>query len=144
MNRIIWGFVVTTTIFSIGHHLDHAFRHHKVGWPFSDHFTGFSVALLFYVGILIGVILTRRGLIGPGFWSILAAVGFVYIVGSHYGPVAEDPPSFYSAEYGSSVKGALALTWLILFLLSLLGAAVYSARRWAMLRQRTPAPSVAQ
>jgi hypothetical protein len=119
------------------------FRHHSVGWPFSAHVTGFSVALLFYVVILIGVLLTRRGLLGPGFWAVIAAVGFVYAFGSHFGPFAADPPSNYAIEYGSRVKGALALGWLVLFLISLTAGCVYSAMRWAMLRQRSPMLPVA-
>src|SRR5947208_2589440 len=99
MSRTAWSLLAAINMLGIGHHFDHAFRHHLVGWPFADQFTGFTVALLFYVVVVIGILLTRRGVVGPGFWSILAAVSFVFMVGSHFGPVAEDPISNYVPEY---------------------------------------------
>jgi hypothetical protein len=143
MDRIVWSLVALTTIFSVGHHIDHASRH-LIGWPLNDHVTPFSYGLGFYVLIIVGSILSRRGVIGPGFWAILAGVGLLFIGGSHYGPFANDPPSTFAAAYGSQTKATFATLWLWGFLLSLAGAMVYSGRRWAMLRRQSLSPSVAR
>lgn len=134
MNRTVWTFVVLNTIGGIGHHIDHTFRGH-VGWPLIADVNGYTITLLIYVAILIGAILSRRDVVGPGFWAIFSAAGFVYTLLVHFVPASPDPPMRYAHDYGSSLLGALAMTWLGLFLLSLLSTTVYCARRWASLRQ---------
>jgi hypothetical protein len=133
MNRKVWILVVFNTIFSLGHHVDHAVRHH-IGWPLSHEVTPFTHALGIYVFILVGTILTRRGVVGPGYWSILAMIGIVFIVGTHFGPLAEDPVSAVMSEHATRTRGLIAVTWLVLFVTSLVTAAAYSGWRWAKLR----------
>ena len=134
MDRTIWTFVVLNTIGGLGHHVDHTLRH-KVGWPLTHDVNGYTITWLIYVVILIGAILTRRGVAGPFFWGFISAGGFVYTLVIHFA-VNIDPPAQYAAQYGSSVKGAIAVTWLVLFLISLASTAVYAFRRWAVLRQQ--------
>lgn len=143
MNRAIWILVVLTTIFSLGHHVDHALRGHA-GWPVQDRVTPFTLFLGIYVAIAIGALLSRRGTVGPGFWSILAAIGFAGITLTHFGPVADDPPARFASEYGSQTKGMISLIWLCGFEITLAVAMIYSGYRWMMLRSRAPAPEVAR
>jgi hypothetical protein len=143
MDRIIWSFVGSTTVLSIGHHIDHALRH-KMGWPLVHEVTPFTYALGFYVAIAIGAPLSTRGVVGPGFWAIVAMIGLAFLVPSHYGPIAEDPTSMFASAYGSQTKGMIALIWLWIFLLTLTIALVYCAYRWAVLRRQSLArPSAA-
>ena len=135
MDKTIWRLVVLITICSIGHHVDHALRH-RAGWPLTDHVTPYTYALGAYVAVIIGSILTRRGVVGPGYWSLLALAGALFIGLTHYGPAAEDPPSAFAAQYGSQTKAAMATVLLWVFLTSLVTATVYSGRRWMILRQR--------
>ena len=143
MNRAIWTLVVLNTIFSLGHHVDHALRHHA-GWPVESKVTPFTWFLGIYVAIAIGTVLSRRGMVGPGFWSILAAIGFVGITFTHFGPVAEDPPALFASEYGSQIKGMISLIWLCLFEVSLLAAVIYPGYRWMVLRRGAVVPEIAQ
>ena len=142
MDRTIWRLVVLITICSIGHHVDHALRHHA-GWPLTDHVTPYTYALGAYVLVIAGSILTRRGVVGPGYWSLFALGGALFIGLTHYGPGAEDPPSAFAAQYGSETKAAIAIAWLWLFLASLVTATVYCGRRWMILRQRALSSGVA-
>lgn len=143
MNRTIWILVVLTTMFSLGHHVDHALRHHA-GWPVENRVTPFTLALGIYVAIAIGTVLSRRGIVGPGFWSILAAIGVAFITLTHFGPFAEDPPARFASEYGSQTKGMMSLIWLCGFEITLAVAMIYSGYRWMLLRRRTLAPEVAR
>ena len=135
MDRIIWTGVALNTIGGLGHHIDHIFRR-RAGWPLIDEVNGWTITLLIYVVIFIGVILSRRKVVGAGFWALVSGLGFVYTTVIHFIPGSPDPPAEYVADYGSTVLGALALTWLALMLLSLLSTSVYSAQRWARLRQQ--------
>ena len=98
-----------------------------------------------YVVILIGVLLTRRGLVGAGYWALVAAAGFALVVVLHFGPLAKEHLSDLAGQYGGSrIKGAVAGWWLLLLLVSLAATTAYCTRRWAMLRQAVPAPSPAR
>jgi hypothetical protein len=108
VDRIIWSLAASTAILSFGHHVDHALRH-KIGWPLSHHVTPFTYALGIYVAIGVGAVLSKCGVVGPGYWAILALIGIVFVVGTHYGPFADDPPSTFAAAYGSETKATLAI-----------------------------------
>ena len=143
MDRIIWSLVLSTTVLSAGHHVDHALRHH-IGWPLSNHVTPFTYALFVYVAIAVGAVLSWRRVVGPGFWAILAAIGICFIGFTHFGPFAEDPPALFVRDYGGDqTKALLATIWLWMFLASLFTAMVYSAWRWSALRQRAAEPRLA-
>lgn len=143
MTRTGWTFVVLNTLGGIGHHVDHTLRH-NVGWPLNQHVNGYTITLLIYVVILIGVVYTRRGVLGTGFWLVMCIGGFVYTAGVHFLPGSPDPPAHYAALYGSGVYGALAVAWLLLFLLSLAVSGVYFARLWLDERQAARVTAVAQ
>lgn len=143
MNRKIWTLVVLTVILSVGHHVDHALRHHA-GWPVESQVTPFTYFLGIYVAIAIGTILSHRGTVGPGFWAILAAIGFLGITLTHFGSVAEDPPSLFASAYGIQVKGTIALIWLGLFELALATDFMYCGYRWTVLRKQTRASELAR
>ena len=134
MDRTIWILVVLNTILTFGHHVDHVVRH-RVGWPLDDHVTAFTFSLGFYVLIGVGVVLTRRGVVGPGFWSLLAASGFLFIGLLHFSPIAIDPIDMIVHDYPTRTGAAIALTWVALLVLALGYAAVYAGMRWAALRR---------
>ena len=136
MDKIIWSFVASNTLFSIGHHVDHTLRH-KIGWPLNHDVTPFTFALGVYVAVVAGTLLSRRGVVGPRYWAILSGIGVAFVAGTHYGPFADDPPSAFTAAYGSHTYATLATVWLWLFLLSLTAATLYCASRWAILRHRS-------
>jgi hypothetical protein len=142
MDRIIWSFVACNTIFSVGHHIDHSLRH-KIGWPLNHEVTPFTFALGVYVAVVGGALLSRRGVVGPGYWAILSGIGVAFVGGTHYGPFADDPPSAFAAAYRSQTSATFATVWLWLFLLSLIAATLYCAWRWAILHQRTGVASAA-
>jgi hypothetical protein len=142
MDRTIWTLVVLNTIGGIGHHVDHTFRH-NVGWPLNSHVNGYTITMLIYVVILIGAVLSRRGVVGPGFWAILCGGGLIYTALVHFVPGSPDPPGAYASQYGSTIKGTLAIVWLVLLLISLAVTLVYCTRKWAALRQSSPAQDIA-
>lgn len=135
MDRRLWLLVAATTALGLGHHVDHLIRGNHVGWPVIAEVTPFTWSLGFYPVILLGVVLSHRGVAGPGFWALLTAAGFFFVGLSHFGPVAAEPPADIVGAYRSPLAGRLALAWLAVFLVFLLGTALYGARRWSERRQ---------
>jgi hypothetical protein len=134
IDRKLLGLAVITTIFSIGHHVDHIVRGNHVGWPLIAQVTPFTLSLGFYPVIAIGFYLYARGRVGPGFWAILSLVGVLFVGLLHFGPWAVEPPRDILSPYRSAVAGWFALGWLVVFLILLLVTTIYSARLW--LRRR--------
>ena len=138
MNKTIWGLVGLNTLLGIGHHIDHTLRG-NVGWPLTDQVNGYTGAFSTYIVVVVGAILTRRRVVGPGFWAIVSAVVCVYVTVVHFAPHSPDPVSMYASAYGSRVKGALAIGWVLLTIAITGFSAVYCAARWSKSRQ-APVP----
>ena len=124
------GLALLTTIFSVGHHVDHVLRGNHVGWPLIPEITAFTYSLGFYPVIALGFYLYRSGRAGPGFWAVLASVGFLFVGVLHFGPFALEPPSDIVEPYGSAFAGYAALGWLVAFLILLAGTSLYAFRLW--------------
>ena len=121
---------LVSTLFSIGHTVDHVLRGNHVGWPLITEVTPFTYSFGFYPVIVLGILLYTRDRVGPRFWAILAGAGFLFVGLLHFGPLAVEPPSVIITPYRSIVAGYFALTWLVLFLVTLLATSVYAGWCW--------------
>lgn len=128
-NRLL-PLALLTMLFGIGHHVDHVIRGNHVGWPLIPELTPFTYSLGFYPMIALGLYLYLRNRVGPGFWAILAGVGFFFVGLLHFGPLAVEPPADILGPYSSKLAGYAALGWLVLFLLLLAATSLYAARLW--------------
>lgn len=134
---MLLGLVGVSVLFSVGHHVDHIIRGNHVGWPLIAEPTPFTYSFGFYPFILCGLFLYLRGHVGPGFWAVLASAGVLFVGPLHFGPFALEPPRDVLDPYTSPWAGYLALTWLVLFLLTLTATALYAALLWARARLHT-------
>lgn len=127
-HRRLITLVVVTTIFAVGHHVDHIIRGNHVGWPLIPDITAFTYSLLFYPFIVLGFYLFLRGRAAPGYWAILTGVGFAFVGLTHFGPLAVEPPGEILGPYDSALAGYVALGWLVAFLVALGVTSVYAVR----------------
>lgn len=106
--RTIYGLIALATLMSLGHHLDHIIRGNHVGWPLQPEPTPFTYSLGVYPLILLGLVLYRRGIVGPGYWALLSGGGAVFLSVIHFGPTAVEPPHDIIHLYEPRIVGWLA------------------------------------
>jgi len=119
--------VLAITLLSLSHHVDHLLRG-VTGWPLDDEFNPFTVSLFVYPLIVVALVLSRRGRVGPRFWTVLAGGGALFVLVVHLGPFAGDSVTRIPRQYGSTLAGVAALVVLACLLVALVGHCVYEAR----------------
>jgi len=120
--------VVAITVLSAAHHVDHVFRG-VTGWPLAGGFNPFTMSLVVYPVIAAGLVLSRRGRVGPRFWAILAGGGAAFVLVVHVGPAAGDSVTAIPDQYASPVADVAALVILGAFVAALAAHCLYEARR---------------
>lgn len=135
MSRPLYALVGAATLLAVGHHVDHVLRG-LTGWPLEPQLTAFTFSLLIYPAIAAGVLLSLNGRAGPGFWTILAAGGALFLVLVHVGPAAMDSVTQIPGGYPSPVAGVLALAELAALVAVLCLHAAYDATLWRRERSR--------
>lgn len=70
---------------------------------------------------------------------MLATFGVLFVGSTHFGPLAVELPEDVVGPYRSATAGYAALSWLIAFLVVLMGTAVYAGRLWR--RERGDGPT---
>lgn len=128
-----YRYVGIITLLSVAHHIDHVIRD-VTGWPFGGGFNAFSASLFVYPVIAAGVVLSRRGGAGPGFWTVLAGGAAVFLLVIHLGPAAGDDAVDIPSQYGSPIAAVVALVVLAALIVGLSAHAVYEFRRAAAAR----------
>lgn len=103
--------IAASTLFSIGHHVDHILRGNHVGWPLIPPVTPFTQSLGFYPVIAVGYLFYLKSKVGYAFWSILAGVGLGFVGLTHLGSVAREPPRDILGAYASPLAGLVAFLW---------------------------------
>lgn len=117
------------------HHLDHLVRGNHVGWPVQDEVNAFTFSLLVYPLILGGLILSRSGHAGPGYWMLVSGPGALLLAVVHLGPTAVEPPRDVIEPYKDTVVGALAFAVLLLLMAVVAASFAYEARAWRQERE---------
>ena len=121
---------------SAGHHLDHVIRGNAVGWPLTGEVNAFTYSLAIYPLIATGLVRSRAGRVGPGFWALVSGGGALFVAAVHFGPAAVEPPAAILGAYDPPLLGRLAFAWLLAFVAVLAGTCLYELRLWR--RQRRP------
>lgn len=130
VNKRLLQLILLSTVFGLGHHLDHIIRGNHVGWPVTPEINAFTYSLSIYPIILIGLYLTLRDRVGARYWFVVALLGLGMLGGIHLGPWAIEPPHDIIEPYQSPFLGYLAFAWLLGLLVTLLVTTVYAGRRW--------------
>ena len=134
-NRVLYRLTWLALALSLGHHLDHLIRGNAVGWPVTEEVNAFTISLVVYPIIIIGLVLYRAGRVGPGFWALVSGGGAVFVAAVHFGPAAVEPPELILDHYDTSILGWLAFGWLVVFVTVLAITCMYETRLWAQQRQ---------
>jgi hypothetical protein len=134
-DRVLYRLTWLAAAMSLGHHLDHLIRGNVVGWPVTDQVNAFTISLIVYPIIIIGLLLYRAGRVGPGFWALVSGGGAAFVSAVHFGPWAVEPPEMILDPYQPPILGWLAFTWLVTFVAVLAVTSVYETRLWAQQRQ---------
>lgn len=126
------------------HTLDHVIRG-DFHWPIDGQSVAFVlVVAVIYLVIWMGLRWSRRGVVGPLFWTLVGCGGLVFGWLSHFSPFTDQPVHVIYGSYHNAAGGALA----VLCLLSLMGvvvvATVYSACLWHHQRHVTASGPVSR
>jgi hypothetical protein len=129
-SRILYFLTILAAGMSLGHHVDHLIRGNAVGWPVTEQVNAFTMSLLVYPVIVIGLLAYRAGRVGPGFWALVSGGGAVFVSVVHFGPAAVEPPELILGHYDPPILGWLAFGWLATFVAVLAITCVYETRMW--------------
>ncbi len=106
-----------------------------VGWPLIPEVTGFTVSLLIYPLIAVGLYLTLTERVGAGYWAAVITPAVLYVTAAHFGPWALEPPADVIGPYENEVVGYAAFAWLLAQVATMFVTAVYATHRWWLARE---------
>jgi hypothetical protein len=129
-SRILYFLTFLAAGMSLGHHVDHLIRGNAVGWPVTEQVNAFTMSLLVYPVIVVGLLAYRAGRVGPGFWALVSGGGAVFVGVVHFGSAAVEPPELILGHYDPPILGWLAFGWLVTFVAVLAITCVYETRLW--------------
>jgi hypothetical protein len=123
--------VIAIIILFAGHDIDHFLR--------GDYGSGspayaapvIVVTIVKYAVLGFGLFYYVKGMVGPGFWAILAGLSVALAWLAHFSPFTEQTPQFICRAYDSPVAGALAVAWLVVLMLVLVATMLYATVIWA-------------
>jgi hypothetical protein len=142
-NRL-FRLVIITAALTLGHHVDHIIRGNHVGWPFSPTVTPFTFSLAVYPAVIVGLHLSLRGRVGPGYWAVLWGAMTLLAASVHL-PLSENSETAGDiiGPYASPLAGWLAFLWLLALVVAAMLTSVEATRLWVRRRheQRTTSTS---
>ncbi len=121
-------------LFGAGHHIDHIIRGNHVGWPLIPEVNAFTVSLLAYPFVGLGLYLGWQNRAGVRYWMVLFFVLATMVITQHFGPNPNEPPADVIGPYESQLVGSVALGWLVVFTLVVVAALLYSGVLWSRRR----------
>ncbi|HET6381621.1 MAG TPA: hypothetical protein VFH63_11405 [candidate division Zixibacteria bacterium] len=133
-DRTLYALTFLAMAMSLGHHIDHLVRGNAVGWPVTDEVNAFTLSLVIYPVVAIGLRLYHVRRVGPGFWAFLSGGGALFVGVIHIGPQAVEPPTMILDHHHHPAVGILAFGWLLAFIGVLAVTFVYEVRQWWRLR----------
>ena len=133
-DRRLLGLIILSTVFGLGHHIDHIIRGNHIGWPVIPEINAFTYSLLIYPLVLIGLYLTLTDRVDARYWFVVATLGLGMLGSIHLGPWAIEPIHNIITPYQPSILGYIAFVWLLGLLSTLLVTTVYAAYQWRQLR----------
>ena len=139
MTRRLNTLVAVTTVMTLGHHVDHVIRGNHIGWPFLAEPTPFTLSLAVYPAVAMGVVLTRRGRVGPGYWAVLWGAMTLLAASVHL-PLSEqsETMSHIVNPYSPELFGWIAFAWLLALVGFALTTCAVATQEWVAQR-RAPA-----
>lgn len=137
--RLIWAIAVLNA----AHTVDHVIRG-DFHWPLDGQSVGFILIITsIYLVIGIGLRLSRNGVVGPRFWTIIGGVGLAFGWLSHFSPFTDQPVQVIHDAYHGTIGGPVAVVCLMLLMGVVLVATMYSAYLWHDQQRRSTTRPVA-
>lgn len=133
--RRLFFFVCFVFLFGLGHHVDHIIRGNHVGWPIIPDVNAFTISLLAYPFVGLGLYLGWRNRAGVRYWTGYFFILAMMVITQHFGPTANEPPGDVIGPYDSELLGLVAFGWLALFTIIIVGAFLYSVSLWLRTRE---------
>jgi hypothetical protein len=124
VTRALYALIVLALVLSAGHHIDHILRG-ATGWPITGEVSPFTYSLAVYPLVATGLLLSRRGRVGPRAWLVVSSAGVLFLAAVHLGPAADDTVERIASGYASRAAGAAAIAELALLVTVLAGLSVY-------------------
>ncbi len=131
MTTRLYALILITSVMTLGHHIDHIIRGNHIGWPFSGTITPFTFSLAVYPAVLLGLYLSRRDKVGPGYWAILWGAMTLLAATVHL-PLSEnsETPGDIINPYASTIAGWAAFLWLLVLVVMAMLTFLESIRLW--------------
>jgi hypothetical protein len=129
-NRRLIQLLAVIAILNVLHLVDHILRG-DFHWPIDEQSIGFLfVATVILGGMGLGVLLYRAGRVGARFWTVVGLLGLGLGWLAHFSPMTDQPVAVIYQGYTAPWAGVLAVGCLVLLMLSVLGATVFSGLLW--------------
>lgn len=129
-NRRLIQLLAVIALLNVLHLVDHILRG-DFHWPIDEQSIGFLVvATVILGGMGLGVSLYRAGRVGARFWTVVGLLGLGLGWLSHFSPMTDQPVSVIYQGYTAPWAGILAVGCLVLLMLFVLGATVFSGYLW--------------
>ena len=137
MSKGLYCLVLGTTLLTLGHHVDHVVRGNHSGWPFQEQPSPFTFSLAVYPVVVLGLYLSRRGKVGPGYWAVVWSLMTLLAASVHL-PLNDDSetPSAIIDPYSSPVLGWFWFVWLLVTVGAALTTTMVALRLWMSQRQQ--------
>ncbi len=130
VDRTLVRLILAIAVLNAAHTIDHVIRG-DFHWPLDGQSIGFILIITsIYLVMAMGLRLSRRGIVGPLFWTIIGGAGVLFGWLSHFSPFTDQPVSVIYAAYHGAIGGTAAVACLMLLMTCVVAATIYSAYRW--------------
>ena len=122
--------ILAIAVLNAAHTIDHVVRG-DFHWPLDGQSIGFILIITsIYLVIGIGLRLSRSGIVGPPFWTIIGGAGLLFGWLSHFSPFTDQPVHVIYGAYHVAIGGTVAVACLMLLMGFVLTVTMYSAYLW--------------
>jgi hypothetical protein len=123
--------VAALIVLSLGHDIDHLIRG-DFRWQLSAaSLPAYAIVVAKYAVLASGLYFYLKNKIGPLFWAIVAGIGVVLGWLAHFSPFTDQTPQFIYRAYATPAMGTIAVSLLVLLMLTLIATMTYAQYLWA-------------
>ena len=142
VDRTLVRLILAIAVLNAAHTIDHVIRG-DFHWPLDGQSIGFILIITsIYLVMAMGLRLSRRGMVGPLFWTIIGSAGVLFGWLSHFSLFTDQPVPVIYAAYHGAIGGTAAVACLMVLMTCVLAATIYSAYLWYGQRNMLMARSV--
>ena len=118
------------TVLVTAHNIDHLLRDDLSSFQAVHWLIFIAVIGTIYAVIGLSFFLYRQSKIGPRYFTVAASAGFAFGWFAHFSPYTDQPPGYILNAYESATAGWIALSLLLVLMLTLALTVVYGGYHW--------------